>query len=74
MQGGHPVCGHDVQVPRESAMLDFVFSDREGYAWDNNDMRDFHTKIEGKPSVLLQNLLVWTPPSSPSTQRPLLVT
>lgn len=36
------------QVPKESAVLDFVFSDKEQVLWDNNNQRDFHTKIEGE--------------------------
>lgn len=36
------------QIPRESAVLDYVFSDRDQVNWDNNDQRDFHTLVDGE--------------------------
>ena len=28
-------------------MLDYVFSDKGQVLWDNNNQRDFHTRVEG---------------------------
>jgi len=36
-----------VDVPHSAAVLDFVFSDRDQRTWDNNNMKDFHTRIQG---------------------------
>lgn len=34
------------EVPKFASILDFVFSDADQRAWDNNRNRDFHVKIE----------------------------
>jgi len=45
--GNHNWMGAWVKVPKESAILDFVFSDEGQVAWDNNNMQDFHTVVTG---------------------------
>jgi hypothetical protein len=36
-----------VDVPLSAAVLDFVFSNKERSAWDNNKNKDFHTTVLG---------------------------
>ena len=36
-----------VEVPRTAAQLDFVLSDGEERAWDNNGQADFHSGVGG---------------------------
>ncbi|KAF5837045.1 hypothetical protein DUNSADRAFT_4925 [Dunaliella salina] len=43
--GNHNWMGAWVKIPKESAVLDFVFSDESQNAWDNNNMQDFHTAV-----------------------------
>ncbi|KAI8476302.1 MAG: hypothetical protein J3K34DRAFT_382253 [Monoraphidium minutum] len=47
--GGGSWCGAWVDVPSGVEVLNFVFSDKDQRAWDNNGSKDYHTLVEGPP-------------------------
>lgn len=40
----------DIDVPRIAEVVDFVLSDREQRAWDNNHKQDFHVTVQSNLS------------------------
>jgi hypothetical protein len=47
-----------VDVPPSALVLNFVFSTKDRSAWDNNNNKDFHTKVLGA-SMMFDACLVY---------------